>query len=136
MRRAGVDEAGVRRQRHRGAGRGVWQAQDGHVRGGMETGAASCVLALFRRDAQQFDVVAASEALGEFEPRRPRLAIDEDLVHGGKSVGAAILAESRRGAPAKGRGVQANRACSQRERSNISSWQTWCPMSYCRHSTR
>jgi hypothetical protein len=86
VRGAGIDDAGVRvvDQRHRFAGRGIGQAQEGHVGGVEQACALGAVLALVGVDLQHLDVAARGQVLVDAQSGGAFLAVDEHevLFHG------------------------------------------------------
>ena len=104
----GVDYlcAVVLNERHSLSGRGVGQAQEHQIRIIQELFPLLRVLALFRIDAQELDILPAAQALIYLEPRGPLLAVDKHF--GSHSVLAStnslmcsicVLTESGAGPP-------------------------------------
>ena len=95
VRRARIEDARGRRQRHGVSRRIVRQAQNGQVRR-LEIGAAACrFLAFGFGDFEQFHIAARPDPVRDLKPGRPRLAVYEYLVHTRDDVSAKVASPQR-----------------------------------------
>ncbi|MCP1573168.1 hypothetical protein J2S30_001547 [Herbaspirillum rubrisubalbicans] len=102
MGRAGIDDTdlGIFNQRHRFAGGGVGQAQQGDVGAVDGFGAAPRILALGWRQGQHAQVGATAQALVDLQTGGALVAVDEDE---GKSAHAVL--QCRKGCADESGGV-------------------------------
>ena len=76
------------------AGRVVGQAEDGKIGRIQGLGPRRRVLAPRLVQAQQLDVAPLRQAVADLQARRPRLAVDEDLRHHGRSLTGTVMSQA------------------------------------------